>query len=266
LPLDIAFSVCPHDCPSACALEVELFDGWRIGRVRGAQAQAYTHGVVCAKVARYAERLGASHPGFKMSVLEIIDRTLLASGSPRIDDFPTEGWLDCCPAFDTAHFLDGFAHPDKKFHFRANWRAMGPDHRRLPAFPDHVAVIDDSDPAQPFRLIAAPSRSFLTTSFNNTPSSLAREGRPTALVHPETLARLKLAEGDRIRIGNRRGSVVVHARAFAGLQRRVVIVEGLWPNYAFEEGIGINLLISADPGWPRGGAVFHDTSVWLSPM
>jgi hypothetical protein len=25
------------------------------------------------------------------------------------------------------------------------------------------------------------------------------------------------------------------------------------------------LLTSADPGLPRGGAVFHDTSVWLRP-
>ena len=28
-------SVCPHDCPSACALEVELLDAHTIGRVRG---------------------------------------------------------------------------------------------------------------------------------------------------------------------------------------------------------------------------------------
>ncbi|MBV8336977.1 MAG: molybdopterin oxidoreductase family protein, partial [Alphaproteobacteria bacterium] len=56
LPLDIFPSVCPHDCPSACALEVERIDGRRIGRVRGAAAQTYTRGVVCAKVARYAER------------------------------------------------------------------------------------------------------------------------------------------------------------------------------------------------------------------
>jgi anaerobic selenocysteine-containing dehydrogenase len=56
LPLDIVSSVCPHDCPSACALEVELIEGQRIGRVRGASAQSYTRGVVCAKVARYAER------------------------------------------------------------------------------------------------------------------------------------------------------------------------------------------------------------------
>ena len=56
MPLDIVPSVCPHDCPSACALEVELIDGRRIGRVRGAAAQSYTRGVVCAKVARYGER------------------------------------------------------------------------------------------------------------------------------------------------------------------------------------------------------------------
>ena len=56
MPLDIAYSVCPHDCPSACALEVERIEGTRIGRVRGAEGQSYTRGVVCAKVARYAER------------------------------------------------------------------------------------------------------------------------------------------------------------------------------------------------------------------
>ncbi len=126
-------------------------------------------------------------------------------------------------------------------------------------------MIDDGDPERPFRLVAAPSRSFLNTSFNNTPSGIAREGRPTALIHPEALASLRLGDGDRVRLGNRKGSVVVHARAFDGLQRRVVVVEGLWPNHAFEEGIGINLLTSADPGLPRGGAVFHDTSVWLKP-
>jgi len=212
-----------------------------------------------------AERLGARHPGFAMSAVALIDRTLEISGLPDVESFPDGGRLDCCPPFATGHFLDGFAHADRKFHFRADWQAIGPEHARLPAFPDHVAAIDDGDPERPFRLVAAPSRSFLNTSFNNTPSSLAREGRPTALVHPEVLAGLRLGDGDRVRIGNRHGSLVVHTRGFAGMQKRVVIVEGLWPNHAFAEGIGINLLTSADPGLPRGGAVFHDTSVWLSP-
>ena len=57
MPLDTAYSVCPHDRPSACALAVERLDRAKIGRVRGAEAQSYTQGVVCAKVARYAERV-----------------------------------------------------------------------------------------------------------------------------------------------------------------------------------------------------------------
>jgi anaerobic selenocysteine-containing dehydrogenase len=219
------------------------------------------HDVICA----LAHRLGARHPGFLMTPLELIDHTLRASNLPGVAEYPENGWLDCCPPFATDHFLDGFGHADKKFHFRADWAALGHDHNRLPAFPDHVAVIDDGDPQRPFRLIAAPSRSFLNTSFNNMASGIAREGRPTALIHPAALAGLGLADGERVRIGNGKGSVVVHARAFDGLQRRVVIVEGVWPNHAFEEGVGINLLTSADPGLPRGGAVFHDTSVWLGP-
>src|ERR1700683_5401890 len=37
-------SVCPHDCPSACALDVEVIDGSRIARVHGPAAQIYTAG------------------------------------------------------------------------------------------------------------------------------------------------------------------------------------------------------------------------------
>src|ERR1700739_2472312 len=56
----IRHSTCPHDCPSACALDIEVIDNTSIGRVRGSKLQTYTAGVVCAKVARYAERI--HHP------------------------------------------------------------------------------------------------------------------------------------------------------------------------------------------------------------
>ncbi|MBV8184277.1 MAG: molybdopterin-dependent oxidoreductase, partial [Hyphomicrobiales bacterium] len=58
--LEIKHSTCPHDCPSACALDVEVIEGSSIGRVHGSKLQTYTSGVVCAKVARYAERI--HHP------------------------------------------------------------------------------------------------------------------------------------------------------------------------------------------------------------
>jgi anaerobic selenocysteine-containing dehydrogenase len=57
----IGASACPHDCPSTCALEVEIVDGGTIGRVRGAEDNTYTAGVICAKVARYAERVHHPH-------------------------------------------------------------------------------------------------------------------------------------------------------------------------------------------------------------
>ena len=50
-------SACPHDCPSGCSLEVIVGTDGRIGRIAGAKAQSYTSGVICAKVARYAERV-----------------------------------------------------------------------------------------------------------------------------------------------------------------------------------------------------------------
>jgi len=58
--LRTARSVCPHDCPSACALDVDIIDEHTIGRVRGAKDDPYTAGVICEKVARYAERV--HHP------------------------------------------------------------------------------------------------------------------------------------------------------------------------------------------------------------
>ena len=74
MPFDIVPSVCPHDCPSACALEVERIDGRRIGRVRGAAAQAYTLGVVCTKVARGALCSNLGLVALDLTLIEGLDR------------------------------------------------------------------------------------------------------------------------------------------------------------------------------------------------
>jgi anaerobic selenocysteine-containing dehydrogenase len=216
------------------------------------------HFVIC----ELARRLGGEHRGFAMSEWEIIDWTLRASGLADADTFHAGRWVDMARPFETMHFLDGFGHADKRFHFKADWAALGPHAEGMPALPDHVDIIDKADAEHPFRMVVPPARSFLNSTFNNTPSGVGREGRPTVRVHPDDLAALGLADGARVRLGNRQGSVVVHARAFGGLQRGVLVVEGIWPNRAFEEGIGINALTSAEPGRPKGGAVFHDTAVW----
>ncbi|MCM0022136.1 MAG: molybdopterin-dependent oxidoreductase, partial [Tagaea sp.] len=212
-----------------------------------------------------AKRLGAEHPGFAMSEWEMIDRTLKASGYPSADEIHAGRWLDRALPFERAHFLDGFGHEDRKFHFKADWAKIGPAWEGMPALPTQMDSYDKPTDAKPFRLVAAPSRSYLNSTFTETPGSQAREIRPTAMIHPEALAKLGLADGMRLRIGNEKGSLVLHAKAFDGVLPGTVIVESIWPNDAFEEGIGINLLVSADPGFPAGGAVFHDTAIWVRP-
>ena len=92
-------SVCPHDCPSTCALEVEVLDGKRIGRVHGAAANSYTAGVICAKVARYADRI--HHP-------DRLTLPLMRTGPKGSGQFREIGWdeaLDCT----AAAFIDAAA-------------------------------------------------------------------------------------------------------------------------------------------------------------
>jgi len=217
------------------------------------------HFVIC----ELAKRLGAEHQGFNMSVWEIMDATLRRSGMWDAQTNLDRGGQDFVYPFEKMHFLDGFDNPDRKFHFSPDWKRFGGRWQEMPDLPDHLDVIDNATPEKPFRLIAAPARTFLNSTFTETPSSLKREQRPTALIHPEDCTALGVAEGERVELGNERGSVIVHVKAQDGQQRGVVVVEGIWPNRYFQNGIGINSLTSADPGWPNGGAVFHDTAVWI---
>src|ERR1044071_1162065 len=81
-------SVCPHDCTSTCALEVERLSPTRIGRVRGSQRNDYTAGVICEKVARYAERI--HHPERLMKPL----RRVGPKGSKQFAEISWKDALD----------------------------------------------------------------------------------------------------------------------------------------------------------------------------
>ncbi len=220
------------------------------------------HWVIC----ELARRLGARHPGFEMSEWQLIDETLRGSGLPGADECADRRWIDCVQPFEKQQFIDGFGHADGKFHFRPDWAKIGRDSSVMPAFPDYFANIERASAEKPFRLVAAPARGYLNSSFTETPTSKAREGRPTILMHPDDCCALGTEDGGRVRVGNDRASIVIHVRPFPGLQRGVVVIESVWPNAAFEEGIGVNALVGADPGPPFGGAAFHDTAVWIRPV
>ena len=94
-------STCPHDCPSTCSLEVELLSSTKIGRLHGAIRNKYTDGIICAKVARYAERI--HHPKRLKQPLRRIDK----KGIGRFEKISWEEALD--------EVADVFLKVEKKF-------------------------------------------------------------------------------------------------------------------------------------------------------
>jgi len=54
-PITIVQGACPHDCPDTCALKISVQAG-RVIKVAGDPDHPPTHGALCTKVSRYAER------------------------------------------------------------------------------------------------------------------------------------------------------------------------------------------------------------------
>ncbi|HTQ82074.1 MAG TPA: molybdopterin oxidoreductase family protein [Pseudolabrys sp.] len=224
-------------------------------------------------IAALAERVGAKHPGFAMSPRALIDQMLRASGRGTLAELEANRWLDCQPPFRQSHYLDGFPWPDGKFRFKPDWPNVpfrspytsGPV-ADLPALPDHWAAIEAADGEHPFRLATSPARGFLNSTFNETPTSLANEKRPTVMIHPDDAAASGIGDGDYVVLGNRRGQVRLRAKLFDGVRRGVLIAESIWPNSAYADGCGINSLTGADSIAPYGGAAFHDNKVWVRPV
>ncbi|GAB2205489.1 molybdopterin oxidoreductase family protein [Roseibium sp. ROS1] len=214
------------------------------------------------------------HPGFDMSARDHIDWLLRNSNYGTLADLEAGKWIDLQPDFETAHYLNGFGHADGKFHFKADWgRSSAPNKpedgtifgpwQTMPELPDQWDSIELANEQHPFRLVTSPARSFLNSTFNETDSSKKKEGRPEVWLRPEEAERFGIEDGAKVKMGNRRGVVTLHARYVATVAPGTVISEGIWPNDAFEDGRGINTLTGADPVAPYGGAAFHDTAVWV---
>jgi anaerobic selenocysteine-containing dehydrogenase len=224
------------------------------------------HEVICA----LAKRVGAEHRGFEMSPRELIDQMLQVSKRGTLAELESNRWLDCQPPFRQSHYLDGFPWPDGRFRFKPDWDNVpfrspcksGPI-AEMPALPDHWSSIERPDEEHPFRLATSPARGFLNSTFNETPTSLAQEQRPTVMIHPDDARACEITDGDYVVLGNERGEVRLHAKPFAGVRHGVLIAESIWPNSAFADGCGINTLTGADPIAPYGGAAFHDNKVWI---
>ncbi len=77
-PSHVVRAACPHDCPDTCAMQVTV-QGGRVVRVQGDAAHPPTHGALCTKVSRYAER--TYHPERVLQPLSASGPRALAASS-----------------------------------------------------------------------------------------------------------------------------------------------------------------------------------------
>ncbi|WP_068089465.1 molybdopterin-containing oxidoreductase family protein [Polycladidibacter stylochi] len=222
---------------------------------------------------------GTDHKGHHMSAREHVDWILQNSGHGTLAEMEEHGFKDCQPDFEQAHYLSGFGYRDKKFRFAPDWSKipapnagpMGP-WQQMPRLPDHWEVNEAVSEEVPFKLVTAPARSFLNSSFNETKGSRDKEGRPYVLINAEDAQQLGIEEEAPVALTNTRGRVELHAKiakdigSGEGQQRGILISEGIWPNECFINGCGINTLTGADQTAPYGGAAFHDIAVRLEPI
>jgi anaerobic selenocysteine-containing dehydrogenase len=216
-------------------------------------------------------RLGAEDESLGLTDRQMVDQTLRRSGYPSIEEVEKAGFIDRAPPDDEARFEPGFAWPDRKFRFRPNWEGAARkksylwvvDPLSIPKVVDWWDINQKTSPEVPFRLATSPSRSFLNSSFAETAGSRKRQPVPSLLIRPDDAASLGISEGAKVLVGNHRGAVELTAQLFDGMQKGVVIAEGIHPNAAHRNGQGINTLIGSDQVPPFGGVAFHDAAVWV---
>lgn len=86
------------------------------------------------------------------------------------------------------------------------------------------------------------------------------------MLHPDDAAEYGISDSDIIEIGINSGSVALHAKIFDGLERYVVVSQGLFASQSFLYGESINVLTGADSLVPNGGLADHDINIWLKKL
>jgi len=217
---------------------------------------------------RLAARMGFDEDCFRDSD-EDICRTALKSASPRMRGIGWEGvkeagWQRLNVAERFAPFAEGgFPTPSGKCEFHsAALEKQGID--PLPFF-NPPAESAGSNPAvaaeYPLAFLSPPARNFLNSSFAHLKRFRELEGEPRLEMHAADAQERGIRDGDRVRVFNARGSLLLRARVNGKPRRGVVVAPSVWwKKYSPDRGNANNLTAqrTADLG---GGATFYDCLV-----
>ena len=217
---------------------------------------------------RLAARLGFEEACFRDSD-EALCRQAIGSGHANLAGMDWEtlkrnGWQRLSLPKKFAPFAQGNFHtPSGKCEFYSEaLESHGVD--PLP-FYNPPAELPSSNPqlAQkyPLNFLSPPARNFLNSSFANLKRFRDEEGEPSLELHPDDAAARRIADGDRVRVFNDRGSLTLRARVNGKPRRGVVVAPSVWWKKFARDGRNANDLTSQRTADLGGAATFYDCLV-----
>ena len=143
--------------------------------------------------------------------------------------------------------------------------AMARDgHDPLPTYiPPYESA--DSNPAlaarYPLAMISPPARHFLNSTFVNIDSLRALIGEPALEIHPLDALSRDIGEGQRVRVFNDRGSLILPARITERTRHGVVVIPSIWWKKFAKDGKNANELVGQSLTDLGHGPTFYDCLV-----
>lgn len=205
-------------------------------------------------------RLGFEAEAFDITEEQMIREALDYPENPYIEGMTFEalrenGWMKAK--------LDGLSLFDERVPTPSGKIELSSERMRLaglPAVPVYSPVSEGEEDL-PFVLVAGPNHNFLNSTFANQESLKKLEKRPTLHMHRDDAANLGLVSGERVRVRNGRGEVVITLDAAENVLPGVVVTQGLWWEDGYEGRQSINSLTSQRLADMGGGATFFSSRV-----
>jgi anaerobic selenocysteine-containing dehydrogenase len=215
-----------------------------------------------------AERMGFEEPCFRESD-EDIARHAFVAAHPHAQglDWETlkqEGWQRLNVPAQFAPFAQGnFPTPSGKCEFYSETlRRQGVD--PLPTYtPPRESVASNPTLAErfPLAMISPPARNALNSSFANLPTFLESEKTPHLEIHPVDALARGIASGEKVRVFNARGSLVLTARVTDRARPGVVVALSVWWRKLSPDGTNANMVTGQALTDLGRAATFYDCLV-----
>jgi anaerobic selenocysteine-containing dehydrogenase len=215
-----------------------------------------------------AKRMGFADTCFSDSD-EDIARIAFKDDDPRAkgldwDTLKAEGWKRLNVPVLYAPFAQGnFPTPSGKCEFYSETLArQGLD--PLPTFtPPRESAANNPDLARryPLAMLSPPARNALNSTFANLPVFLDAEKTPQLEIHPGDAAVRKIKSGDRVRVSNDRGALVLTASVTDKARPGVVVALSIWWRKLSPDGTNANQVTGQALTDMGRAATFYDVLV-----